>query len=79
MESPIGLKLLPGQIVVTPAGDIHGDDSLPARDLARRVKACINACAGISTEELEAGIVHDMARVLGQVIPLLESKVRDAA
>jgi hypothetical protein len=30
-------------------------DEIAARELARRVVACWNACAGISTEQLEAG------------------------
>lgn len=30
-------------------------DEIQARELARRVVACWNACAGISTEQLEAG------------------------
>jgi len=67
------------QVIVTPAGDIHGSDTPISRELSRRIKACINACEGLSTEELEAGLIQDMARVLNQVVPLLESKVRPAA
>ena len=66
-----------GQLVVTSHGEILGEDNDESRELARRVKACINACEGISTEELERGIIHDMCRVLNQVAPLLETKIRD--
>lgn len=65
-----------GQVVVTPAGEILGSDTEESRELARRVKACINACDGISTAELEQGIIADMCRVLGQVVPLLEAQSR---
>lgn len=67
------------QVIVTPSGDIHGVDTPISRELARRIKACINACDGLSTEELEAGLIQDMARVINQVVPLLEAKVRPAA
>lgn len=65
-----------GQLIVTARGEILGEDTPESRELARRVKACINACEGIATEELERGIVHDMCRVLSQVAPILETKVR---
>lgn len=65
-----------GQVVVTPSGEILGSDTEESRELARRVKACINACDGISTAELEQGIIADMCRVLGQVVPLLEAQSR---
>ncbi|MDX1966144.1 MAG: hypothetical protein SFV23_03130 [Planctomycetaceae bacterium] len=65
-----------GQVVVTLAGEILGSDTEESRELARRVKACINACDGISTAELEQGIIADMCRVLGQVVPLLEAQSR---
>ena len=67
--------LFPGELIITAHGEIHGESTPASIELARRVKACLNACDGISTEELEAGIVHDMARVLRQVAPLLEERV----
>ncbi len=70
-------NLFSGHVIVTPAGEILGADSVESRELARRVKACINACEGISTEELEQGIVHDMCRVLGQVAPLLQAQSKN--
>ena len=38
------------------------------------IHACVNACEGISTEELEQGIVKDMRRVLAEVAPILYEK-----
>jgi hypothetical protein len=35
--------------------DICGDWPEPARSNARRIVACVNACAGLSTEALESG------------------------
>ncbi|MBI1345800.1 hypothetical protein GC163_05880 [bacterium] len=67
------------QVIVTAAGDVHGSDTPASRELARRIKACVNACEGMSTEDLEAGIIQDMARVIAQVVPILEDKVRPAA
>lgn len=66
----------PGHLIITPTGEILGEDTDDSRELARRVKACINACVGITTEDLEQGVVHDMCRVLTQVAPLLEARVR---
>lgn len=60
--------------VVTLEGELHGEDTSENREIARRIHACVNACEGISTEELEAGIVHDMLRVLNDVVPLLEER-----
>ncbi|MEM7810125.1 MAG: hypothetical protein AAF532_01425 [Planctomycetota bacterium] len=58
--------------VITPAGEIFGSDSGPNRELVRRIKACVNACEGLSTEQLEDGIVEQMRAVIGRVAPLLE-------
>lgn len=59
--------------VVTTEGDLHGEDTPENREIARRIHACVNACAGIPTEELEKGIVADMCRVLNQVVPVLQA------
>jgi len=61
--------------VVTGNGEIHGEDSDENREIVRRIHACVNACEGISTEELEKGIIQDMRRVLAQVVPLLQDRV----
>jgi hypothetical protein len=71
--------LAQGQVIVTPAGEIHGSNTPESRELARRIQACINACAGLSTEELERGIIADMTRVIGLVTPLLQRARQDAA
>jgi hypothetical protein len=57
-------------------GDLHGEDSPENREIVRRIHACVNACEGISTEELESGIVQDMRRVIAQVIPVLRGQSR---
>uniref|UniRef100_A0A7C2K0M4 Uncharacterized protein n=1 Tax=Schlesneria paludicola TaxID=360056 RepID=A0A7C2K0M4_9PLAN len=69
----------PDHLVLTANGDILGSDTPRNRELARRIKACLNACEGIATEELERGIISDMCRVLTQVVPLLEHRVADRA
>ena len=35
--------------------------------LMRRIQACVAACEGFSTEQLEAGIIQEMQRTLVQV------------
>ncbi len=62
------------QLVITHEGDILGEDNPENREMVRRIHACLNACEGISTEELEQGIIADMCRVMGQVVPLLQEK-----
>lgn len=49
-------------------------DEIRARELARRVVACWNACAGISTEALEAGLrgaAAEDAAALAEVFEIL--------
>jgi len=60
------------RLVITPEGDVYGEGSAANQELVRRIQACVNACDGITTEELEAGIVADMRAVIAQVAPLLE-------
>lgn len=62
--------------VVTIAGEIHGEDTPENRDLVRRIHACVAACEGITTDELERGVVQDMRRVIGEVAPLLQARVQ---
>jgi glutamate racemase len=38
----------------------------------RRLQACVTACEGISTAELEDGLIQRMRQALIQVVPLLE-------
>ncbi|MFQ5731932.1 MAG: hypothetical protein ACE5KM_08250 [Planctomycetaceae bacterium] len=60
--------------VVSMQGDVLGEDTLENRDIVRRIHACVNACDGISTEELEGGIIADMRSVLAQVVPVLQQR-----
>jgi hypothetical protein len=62
--------------VLTLAGDIHGEESAENREIVRRIHACVNACDGISTDELERGVVQDMRRVIGQIAPLLQDRMQ---
>ncbi len=62
------------QLVITMEGDILGENTPENHELVRRIHACLNACEGISTEELEQGIIKDMCRVMGQVIPVLKKQ-----
>ncbi len=71
------MELAPsGQLVITAEGDVFGPDSPENRDLARRIRACINACKGLTTEDLENGLIQDLCRTVMQVGPLLESQNR---
>jgi|GEM_PF-3278493 len=42
----------------------------------RRIRACVTACEGISTAELEGGVIQEMQRALVRVVPLLEEAQR---
>lgn len=63
------------KFVLSTEGELYGNDTPENRELVRRIHACVIACEGISTEELEQGLVGEMRRVLSQVVPLLNSKV----
>ncbi len=65
--------------LLTTENELYGEDTEENRELVRRVHACVNACQGISTEELEQGIIADMRRVLAEVIPVLEFHNRKSA
>ncbi len=62
--------------VPQPAAPI--DDGLNDESL-RRVQACLIACEGISTEDLEGGIIQEMRQTLRDVIPLLQGLRRNCA
>lgn len=71
------MELAPnGQLVITADGDVYGPDTPDNRDLARRIRACINACQGLTTEDLENGLIQDLCRTVLQVGPLLEAQQR---
>lgn len=59
--------------ILTTAGEILGVDTPGNLELVRRIYACVNACEGISTAELEAGVVAQMRETLLSVLPLLQS------
>lgn len=75
MLEPLSSMTDPEHLILTSSGEILGLDTPKNRELARRVKACLAACEGLATEELERGIIADMARVLSQVVPMLEDKL----
>ena len=58
--------------ILTREGDIHGVDTPGNRELVRRIHACVQACEGLTTEELENGVIKDMQRVITMVIPILQ-------
>ncbi|MBA4030271.1 MAG: hypothetical protein C0478_05175 [Planctomyces sp.] len=60
--------------VLSTDGELHGVDTEGNRELVRRIYACYQACEGISTEELEMGVVSEMKQLLGQVVPLLQNR-----
>ena len=60
--------------LISPDGSIHGEDTEENRELVRRIHACVNACEGISTDELESGIIQDLRNALADVIPLLKDQ-----
>lgn len=59
-------------------GALHGEDTPENREIVRRIHACVAACEGISTEELEEGIILQMRQVIAGVVPLLKQRVRSA-
>jgi hypothetical protein len=61
------------RFVLTTQGELYGEDTPENRETVRRIHACIAACEGISTEELERGIVADMRRVIAEVLPVLRA------
>ncbi len=69
----------PHFVLSTEDGAIHGEDSAENREIVRRIHACVNACEGISTEELDQGIIQDMRRVISQVVPLLQQRQSTAS
>jgi len=64
----------PPHFVISSEGEILGEDTPENQEMARRVVACVNACDGITTEELESGIIGDMRQVIAQAAPLLQER-----
>ncbi|MFO1023016.1 MAG: hypothetical protein U0903_20320 [Planctomycetales bacterium] len=48
-------------------------------DSFRRIQACLIACEGISTEDLERGIIHEMRQTLRDLVPILQGMRRNCA
>lgn len=67
-------SIQPPHFVISSEGEILGEDTPENQELVRRVVACVNACDGITTEELENGIISDMRRVISQTAPLLQER-----
>lgn len=63
----------PPHFVLSVDGSIYGEDTEENREWVRRIHACVNACEGISTEELENGVIGEMQQVLQQVAPILRA------
>ncbi len=65
----------PHFVISTEDGAIHGEETPENQEIVRRIHACVTACEGLSTEELERGIIQDMQRVLTEVVPILQDRV----
>ena len=62
--------------VLTPGVSLHEEDTPENRGIVRQIYAYVDACDGITIEELEKGIIQDMRRALAQVVPMLEERNR---
>ena len=71
---PPAKQIFGPHFVLAADGSIHGEDTEEHRELVRRIHACMNACDGISTEELEAGIIKDICQALSEVVPVLQGQ-----
>ena len=60
--------------VITPEGELHGEDTPQNHETARRIRACVNACESFATEDLEAGILTQMLSIIREVQPLLDAR-----
>lgn len=60
--------------VISMEGDIHGEDTPENRETVRRIHACVDACAGISTGELERGVVQEMRQMIAELVPILQAQ-----
>lgn len=67
-------SIQPPHFVISSEGEILGEDTPENQEMVRRVVACVNACDGITTEELESGIISDMRKVIAQTAPLLQER-----
>ena len=77
--SASGHELRGPHFVVSAEGNIHGEDTADNRELARRIHACVNACDGISTEELESGVIGEMRQMIAELVPILQNQQQGRA
>lgn len=64
----------PPHFVISSEGEVLGEDTPENQELVRRIVACVNACDGITTEELEGGIIADMRNAIAHAAPLLQER-----
>lgn len=57
--------------IVTSEGELLGEDTAENRELVRRIRACVNACEGLTTADLEQGIVSQMTTLVSQLAPII--------
>lgn len=69
-----GHQLKGPHFVISTDGSIQGEDTPENRDMARRIHACVNACEGISTEELESGVIREMRTMIAELVPVLQAQ-----
>ena len=67
------------QFIVTAEGDLLGEDTLENRETVRRISACVAACEGLTTADLEAGIVNRMTTLVAELTPILNPGATTAA
>ena len=73
-----GISARTPHFVLTLDGSLHGEDSPENREIVRRIHACVAACEGISTQELEAGIIMQMRQVIASVVAVLKERIKAA-
>ena len=62
-------------------GIIYGNDGISIaaghnNDIADRIVACVNACAGITNEALDAGVVGGCIEIVKRQTPEPDDKIR---
>ena len=57
--------------VVTSEGDLLGENTAENIEIVRRIRACVNACEGLTTADLENGIITQMTRLVSDLTPLI--------
>lgn len=62
------------RFVLTTQGELYGEDTAENRELVRRIHACFAACEGISTADLERGVVAEMRQIIADVLPILQAR-----